>query len=285
MARRRLKKHLPGVLPRALLAALLSAVAFLWATPFLWTLVASFRTESAGSAGMASLLPDFAPTLENFRNALDSGSFGLYYVNTIIVVIGLLAVQCVTVSLAGYAFARLRFVGRDVLFYAFLLQLMLVPPALIVPNLRTIVDLGLYDTLPGVMAPYFASAFGTFLMRQTFLALPRDFEEAAAIDGAPWWAIVWYVLLPMAKPGLIAFAIVSVTAHWNEFLWPLMVISDPKNQTLTIGLAAFTRGAEGGKEWGVLAAGTLLVMAPLAVAFVAFQRRFVDSFVFSGVKG
>lgn len=289
MASRRPAKRQPGALsralPRALLAALLSAVAFLWASPFLWTLVASFRPEGAGSAGMASLLPDFVPTLENFRNALESGSFSLYYVNTVIVVSGLLAVQCVTVSLAGYAFARLRFAGRDVLFYTFLLQLMLVPPALIVPNLRTVVDLGLYDSLPGVMAPYFASAFGTFLMRQTFLALPRDFEEAAAIDGAPWWAIVWYVLLPMARPGLIAFAIVSVTAHWNEFLWPLMVINSPANQTLTIGLAAFTRGAEGGKEWGVLAAGTLLVMVPLAVAFVAFQRRFVDSFVFSGVKG
>jgi len=269
----------------ALLAALLAAVAFLWATPFLWTLVASFRPEGAGSAGMASLLPDTPQTLENFRNAFESGSFGLYYANTLIVVVGVLAVQCVTVSLAGYAFARLSFPGRDMLFYAFLLQLMLVPPALIVPNLRTVVDLGLYDTLPGVMAPYFASAFGTFLMRQTFLALPRDFEEAAAIDGAPWWAIIWYVLLPMAKPGLVAFAIVSVTAHWNEFLWPLMVINDPAKHTLTIGLAAFTRGAEGGKEWGVLAAGTLLVMAPLAVVFVAFQRRFVDSFVFSGVKG
>jgi sn-glycerol 3-phosphate transport system permease protein len=277
----RLEKHLWP----ALLAALLSAVAFLWASPFLWTLVASFRPDSAGSADMASLLPSLHPTLENFGNALDSGSFGLYYVNTFIVVAGVLAVQCVTVSLAGYAFARLRFRGRDLLFYAFLLQLMLVPPALIVPNLRTVVDLGLYDTLPGVMAPYFASAFGAFLMRQTFLALPRDFEEAAAIDGAPWWAIIWYVLLPMAKPGLVAFAIVSITAHWNEFLWPLMVISSPENDTLTIGLAAFTMGAESGKEWGVLAAGTLLVMAPLAVAFVAFQRRFVDSFVFSGVKG
>ena len=265
--------------------ALLAAIAFLWATPFLWTLVASFRPEGAGSASMASLVPDTPQTLDNFRNALDAGAFGLYYMNTLIVVLGLLAVQCVTVSLAGYAFARLRFPGRDALFYVFLLQLMLVPPALIVPNLRTIVDLGLYDTLPGVMAPYFASAFGTFLMRQTFLALPRDFVEAAAIVGAPLWAIIWYVLLPMAQPGLVAFAIVSVTAHWNEFLWPLMVINDPAKQTLTIGLAAFTRGAEGGKEWGVLAAGTLLVMAPLAVVFVAFQRRFVDSFVFSGVKG
>ncbi len=269
----------------ALGAALLAAVGFLWLSPFLWTLVASFRPEAAASANMASLVPDAHPTLENFRGALDSGSFGVYYLNTAIVVLGLLIVQCVTVSLAGYAFARLRFPGRDILFYAFLMQLMLVPPALIVPNLRTVVDLHLYDTLIGVMAPYMASAFGTFLMRQTFLALPRDFEEAAAIDGAPWWAIIWYVLLPMAQPGLVAFAIVSVTAHWNEFLWPLMVVSSPQNQTLTIGLAAFTLGAESGKDWGLLAAGTLLVMAPLAVAFVAFQRRFVDSFVFSGVKG
>jgi len=277
----RLERHVGP----ALVAAAVAATAFVWATPFLWTLVASFRPESFGSAGMASLVPDFTPTLANFKLALESGDFGLYYVNTAIVVVGILAVQLVTISLAGYAFARLQFPGRDVLFYVFLLQLMLVPPVLIVPNLRTTVDLGLYDTLAGVMAPYFASAFGTFLMRQTFRGIPRDFEEAAAIDGAPWWAIVWHVLLPMARPGLIAFAIVSVTAHWNEFLWPLMVINDPTQHTLTIGLATFTKGAEGAKEWGVLAAGTLLVMAPLAVAFVAFQRRFVESFVFSGIKG
>jgi len=268
-----------------IVAGLMLVTAFLWATPFLWTLVASFRPQTAGGIGMASLVPDYVPTLAHFKEALESGDFAVYYVNTAIVAFGILAVQIVTISLAGYAFARLSFPGRDFIFYVFLLQLMLVPPILIVPNLRTIVDLGLYGTLAGVMAPYFASAFGTFLMRQTFLALPRDFEEAAAIDGAPWWAIIWYVLLPMAKPGLVAFAIVSITAHWNEFLWPLMVINSPSNQTLTIGLASFAMGAEGGKEWGVLAAGTLLVMAPLAVAFVAFQRRFVDSFVFSGVKG
>ena len=168
-----------------------------------------------------------------------------------------------TISLAGYAFARLSFPGRDALFYVFLLQLMLVPPILIVPNLRTIVDLGLYGSLLGVMAPYFASAFGTFLMRQTFRQIPRDFEEAATIDGAQWWPIVWHVLLPMAKPGLIAFSLVSLMAHWNEFLWPLMVLNDPSTHTLTIGLASFTRSAEGGREWGLLAAGTLLVMSPL----------------------
>jgi len=162
---------------------------------------------------------------------------------------------------------------------------MLVPPILIVPNLRTIVDLGLYGSLLGVMAPYFASAFGTFLMRQTFRQIPRDFEEAAVIDGAHWWQSLWHVLLPMAKPGLVAFSLVSLMAHWNEFLWPLMVLNEPRTHTLTIGLAMFALSTEGGREWGLLAAGTLLVMAPLLLLFAIFQRQFINSFMFSGLKG
>ena len=263
----------------------MAVVAFLWSTPFLWTFVASFRPDGAGGIHMASLLPDYTPTLSHFREAFESGDFALYYLNTAIVAFGILAVQIVTISLAGYAFARLTFPGRDVLFYVFLLQLMLVPPILIVPNLRTIVDLGLYGSLLGVMAPYFASAFGTFLMRQTFRQIPRDFEEAAVIDGAHWWQSLWHVLLPMAKPGLVAFSLVSLMAHWNEFLWPLMVLNEPRTHTLTIGLAMFALSTEGGREWGLLAAGTLLVMAPLLLLFAIFQRQFINSFMFSGLKG
>ncbi|MGE5150859.1 MAG: carbohydrate ABC transporter permease, partial [Rhodospirillaceae bacterium] len=270
----------------ALIVALLMAItAFLWSTPFLWTLVASFRPDGGGGLGMASLVPDYKPTWDNFLLALESGNFALYYLNTAIVAFGILAVQIVTISLAGYAFARLSFPGRELIFYVFLLQLMLVPPILIVPNLRTIVDLGLYGSLLGVMAPYFASAFGTFLMRQTFRQIPRDFEEAAVIDGAHWWQTLWHVLLPMAKPGLVAFSLVSLMAHWNEFLWPLMVLNEPRNQTLTIGLASFAVGSEGGKDWGLLAAGTLLVMFPLLALFAVFQRQFINSFMFSGLKG
>ena len=267
------------------IVALMVAVGFLWSTPFLWTLVASFRPDAGAGLGMASLLPDYVPTLKNFALAFESGDFAVYYLNTAIVAFGILAVQIVSISLAGYAFARLSFPGRDAIFYVFLLQLMLVPPILIVPNLRTIVDLGLYGTLAGVMAPYFASAFGTFLMRQTFRSIPRDFEEAAVIDGAHWGQILWHVLLPMAKPGLIAFSLVSLMAHWNEFLWPLMVLNEPRTHTLTIGLASFALGTEGGKEWGLLAAGTLLVMFPLLALFVVFQRQFVNSFMFAGLKG
>jgi sn-glycerol 3-phosphate transport system permease protein len=260
------------------------AAALLWAIPFAWMVQASLRQGSAGSADIASLLPVPPFSLSNFSDAWASGHFPLWYGNTILLCGGILAVQCVTVSLAGYAFARLRFPGKEFLFYAFLLQLMLVPPILIVPNMSTLVSLGLYDTLLGVMAPYFASAFGVFLMRQTFRNIPREYEEAALVDGATRLQIIFRVLLPLARPGLAAFAIVSVTSHWNEFLWPLMATSSPSNQVLTVGLASFTSGAEAGSEWGVVAAGTFLVAAPLLVLFVLFQRQFVTSFTYSGIK-
>ena len=149
----------------ALALALLCGLAYLWATPFIWMTVASFRPDSFGGLDMASLWPDTDFTLDNFVLAWESGDFPLWYANSLIFVTGTLAVQLVTISLAGYAFARLRFPFRNTLFYLFLLQLMLVPPVLIVPNLTTLVRLGLYDTLVGVMAPYFASAFGTLRRR------------------------------------------------------------------------------------------------------------------------
>jgi sn-glycerol 3-phosphate transport system permease protein len=266
------------------LVLLLCAAAALWAIPFAWMVVASLRPGDAGAIDIASLTPTGPFSLGNFTDAWASGHFPLWYLNTALLCGGILAVQCVTISLAGYAFARLRFRYRETLFYLFLLQLMLVPPILIVPNMATLVALHLYDTLFGVMAPYFASAFGVFLMRQTFRTIPREYEEAALVDGASRLAIVFRVLLPLARPGLIAFAIVSVTAHWNEFLWPLMATSSPSTQVLTVGLASFTSGAEAGSEWGVIAAGTFFVAAPLLVIFVLFQRQFVSSFTFSGIK-
>ncbi|MEZ2409674.1 carbohydrate ABC transporter permease [Bosea sp. RCC_152_1] len=258
-------------------------IAALWAVPFLWMLVAAFNPESTG-AGMAALIPDYVPSLANFAEAWGLADFPRYGLNTAIISFGILAVQFVTITLAGYAFARIDFPGRSFCFYLFLTQLMLAPVALIVPNLVTIASLGLYDSLLGVMAPYFASAFGTFLMRQAFRAIPRELEEAALIDGASIGQRIRLIYLPLAKPSLIAFAIVSVTSHWNEFLWPLMVINSPDLRPLTVGLATFTRGAEGAQAWGVIAAGTLIVSAPLILAFVLFQRAFVNSFVSSGIK-
>ena len=259
-------------------------LALVWLIPFLWMVVATLRPPSDGINAMAVLVPSLSPTLDNIRDAWEIGDFPRYFLNTTIICAGILLVQFVTVTLAGFAFARLSFAGKTLIFYLFLMQLMLVPVLLIVPNLTLVAKLGLYDTLAGVMMPFFASAFGTFLMRQTFKSLPRDFEDAAAIDGCSLFQLLRYVLLPIARPALIAFSIVSVVAHWNEFLWPLMAIDSPGRRTLTLGLATFVSGAEGAAQWGLIAAGTLIVSLPLLAAFVAFQRQFVNSFVFSGIK-
>ena len=164
----RRKWHLMGV-------AAASAAALVWAVPFAWMALATLRPGVP--ADIASLTPAGPFGLRNFQEAWHSGSFPLWYLNRLIVCGGILAVQLVTVTAAGYAFARLTFPGRDMLFALFLLQLLLVPPLLIVPNLQTLVSLHLYDRLLGIMAPYFASAFGTFLMRQTFRAIPRDYGK------------------------------------------------------------------------------------------------------------
>ena len=259
-----------------------ASLALVWAVPFWWMLVAAFRP--AGSGADASLLPSLTPTLANFAEAWASADFPLYFLNSLAVCAGILVVQLVTASLAGYVFARLEFPGRGILFALFLVQLMLVPVVLLVPNLKTVAALGLYDTLPGVMAPYFATAFGTFLMRQSFREVPRELEDAAMIDGAGWWARIRLIYLPLTKPALVAFSIVSVTSHWNEFLWPLMVINSPDRRPLTLGLASFTLSAEGMQAWGLIAAGTFLVSLPLLAAFLIFQRRFVNSFLASGIK-
>ena len=245
-------------------------------------LVASLRPGQP--ADIAALLPAGPLGFANYRDAWTSGDFPLWYLNTVLLCGGILGVQSVTIMLAGYAFARLRFPAKEAIFAAFLLQLLLVPTLLIVPNLTTLSTLGLYDTLPGIAAPYLASAFGVFLMRQTFRAIPRDYEEAAMLDGAGVFSLIRHVLVPLARPGLIAFAIVSVTAHWNEFLWPLMAVSSPAHQVLTVGLASFASSGEAGAQWGMIAAGTVLVAGPLLLAFLVFQRRFVSSFVFSGIK-
>lgn len=264
--------------------ALVVLLALVWLIPFLWMVVAALRPPSDGINAMAILVPSLPPTLDNIKDAWEIGDFPRYALNTTIICSGILLVQFVTVTLAGFAFARLSFAGKTLIFYLFLMQLMLVPVLLIVPNLTLVAKLGLYDTLTGVMLPFFASAFGTFLMRQAFEAIPAELEDAALIDGAGIFQRIRHIYLPLSLPSFSAFAVVSVTSHWNDFLWPLMVINSPDKRPLTVGLSVFTATAEGTMAWGTIAAGTLMVIAPLLVTFLIFQRRFISSFVTSGIK-
>jgi sn-glycerol 3-phosphate transport system permease protein len=225
------------------------------------------------------------PTLDNFALAWQSATFVLYYRNTVLYTFGLLLVQLCTVTLAGYALARLPFRGRQTVFYLVLLQLFLPPVVLILPNFLTLKTLGLVDTLTGLALPYVASAYGVFLLRQGFRSIPKEYDEAALLDGAGPIRLLWYVLVPMVRPHLAAFSVVSLIYHWNEFLWPLVATSSNSARVLAVGLQSFTRASESGAEWGLIAAGTLIVIAPLAVAFLLFQRLFIQSFTQSGLKG
>jgi sn-glycerol 3-phosphate transport system permease protein len=249
----------------------------------LWTVALAFRPPnipiSIGSTWWGGSL-----SLGSFIRAWGAAPFATYYLNTVTVVAGILAVQLVTITLAGFVFARVRFPGRELIFILFQLQLLVPTTALILPNYATIRGLGLYNTLLAIMLPFWASSFGTFLMRQTFRTVPIDYEDAARLDGANWWQVIRHVYLPPARPALIAFALVSISSHWNDFLWPLVVTNGPQTRTLTVGLASFTQMGESGAEWSLLMAGTLLVAWPLLVLFLVFQRRFIASFVASGLK-
>ncbi|AZS51082.1 carbohydrate ABC transporter permease [Entomomonas moraniae] len=265
------------------LPILLICTATLWLSPFLW-MISSSISEDSFSLDMASILPRLPLSLENFKLAWSSADWPTLYINTIIFSVGTFIIQLITITTAGYVFAYHEFRGRTILFYLLLIQLMIMPVIMMVPNMMTLKELGLLNTLFGTMMPYFASAFGVFLMRQAFLNIPKELEDAALMEGCRWWQTIIYVLLPMTKPALLAFATVSITYHWNEYVWPLMTLNDPSQQVLTVGLVSFAMGAESGGQWGVISAGTLLVCLPLMLVFILFQKQFLSSFGFSGIK-
>ncbi len=252
--------------------------------PLLWLIMTSFKTKAEIFKHPFVLLPENI-SFTNFSNALKWMPFDKYYVNTFITSFGLLALQLVMVTLAGYAFGRIAFPGRDLLFMLFLTQLMITPQSTIFPNYLTIAGMGLLNTRLGVMLPYIASANGTFQLRQAFKSIPQELEDAGILDGCNLIQLLWYVYVPCVRAAILAYGIISVTFHWNEFLWPLLVTETAKSRTLTVGLAMFAQQAEGGAEWGLLMSATLMVVAPILIAFIFFQKKFISSFITSGVKG
>jgi len=269
-------------------AALLTAAALFWLIPLIWTVLVSIRPPDepiVGTPGTpANIFFGSTLTATNFDQVFQVADWRQLYLTSIIFVLGVLVVQLVTITLAGYAFARLKFVGRNILFGLILVQLMIPSAVLLVPNFLTIRSLGLYDTKLGLMLPFFGSSFGTFLMRQTFKQVPIDLEDAARIDGANWWQILRHVYLPVSVPTLVAFSLVSISARWNEFLWPLIITRSAENRTLTVGLTQVLRTSEVGALYGQIMAGVLIVITPLLILFLIFQRQFISSFLRSGLK-
>ena len=256
-----------------------------WLLAIVWILPLAYAVWTAfHPAEFSAKFSITAPlTLENFVRAWDAAPFARYFLNTTLLVSLILGTQLVLCTLAAYAFVRYEFRGKNVVFALVLVQLMIMPDILLVENYKTMSKLGLIDTLFGIGLPYFASAFAIFLLRQTFKGIPKELVEAATMEGASTLQILWRVYVPLAKPVYVAFALVSVSYHWNNFLWPLVVTNSVNSRPLTVGLQVFA-SADQGIDWSIITAATLLTAAPLLLAFLLFQRQFVQSFMRAGIK-
>lgn len=254
-------------------------LALIWAAPLIYAVWAAIHP----SEFTTRFVPTAPLTLENFSRAWAAAPFARYFLNTFILVTLILVCQLVLGTLAAYALARRPFFGRDAAFALILVQLMIMPDALVVENYRTLAAVDLVDTIPAIALPYIASAFGIFLLRQAFKQVPKELEEAARIEGAGPLQILMRVYVPLARPTYIAYGLVSVSYHWNNFLWPLIVTNSVEARPLTVGLAVFS-STDQGVDWAVICAATLMTSAPLLAAFLLFQRQFVQSFMRAGLK-
>jgi multiple sugar transport system permease protein len=254
--------------------------ALLMAAPLIWMLITSLSTL----AETRRFPPGLPASLRwhNFVQAWTESPFGRWLINSTIVSTTCVISNVVLCSLAGYAFARLRFPGRNIAFLAILATLMVPFQVVMIPTLLIIKHLGLVDTLPALIVPNLVAPFGIYLLRQFFLTLPVELEEAAIIDGAGRFRILFSVLLPLMGPPLSTVAILTFLSVWNDFLWPLVATSSPDRMTVQLGLATFQSAHF--TNWPVLMAGTLMSQLPVLLLFLAGQRFFVSSIANTGIK-
>lgn len=265
---------------KVLVMTLMSVLLLVNMIPIIWVIRTAFIPQNLA----LDLTAVAAPILDNFKRVLEAAPFGKYYGNTLFITLGVLAVQFVLITLAGYAFARIDFYGSKVLFVIFLSQMMIAPEVLILPNYSMMAKWGLTDTKIGIMLPFFASAMGTLIVRQTMKTIPYELEEAAKVDGANLFQILWRVYVPLLKPAYISFGMISASFQWNNFLWPLVMTDSVEKRPLSLGLAMFAMSYETGAQWSDVSAATVLVCAPLLILFVLFQKQFMESFMHSGIK-
>jgi len=265
--------------PRHVVLMPLAAVMLL---PLAWMLVTSIETLAESRHFPPTIVPS-GIHWENYPNALDSAPFGRFFANSLVVTLASVAGNLVFCSLAGYAFARLRFFGRDVIFIVLLATLMVPFQVTMIPTFLIVQHLGLVNSLGALIAPNLVTPFGIFLLRQFFRTLPIDLEEAARIDGCSRLGVLFRVVLPLSMPALATLGIVTFLWTWNDFLWPLIAISSTDQSTVQLGLASF-QGAHQ-TRWTLLMAGNVVALAPMLLVFVFAQRWFVQSIAATGVKG
>lgn len=265
------------------LHAFLLIVSLMLLLPFVWMVSTSLRTPAESFTLPPKWLPE-NPQFINYKRVLESVPFGRFFLNSLLVSSLITAGQLVTCSTGAYAFARLRFPGRDVLFVVLLSSLMIPIQVTIIPIFIMIKRLGLTDTLQSLILPSLISPFGVFLLRQFFLTIPKDLEDAAVIDGASHLFIFTKIILPLSKPALSALAIFTFNYHWNEFFRPLIFLNTYERMTLPLGLSIL-KGYFGTGSVSVIMAGVTLAVLPILVAFVFAQRYLVEGITLTGMKG
>ncbi|MDN5854725.1 MAG: carbohydrate ABC transporter permease [Actinomycetia bacterium] len=250
--------------------------------PFVWEFLTSMKTLAESTRVPPVVIPsDFG--VQNYLGVFTAVPFTQQFLNTVIVTVIRVAGQLLFCSLAAYAFARLRFRGKNVLFVLCLSILMVPPQLYIIPQYEIMVYLEWLNTLKALTVPGLFSAFGVFLLRQFFLALPRDLEEAARLDGCNPFQVYWLVMLPLVRPGLVALGVLTAIWSWNELLWPLIVNTDPETMTLSAGLASLQGQRQ--TDFPVLMSGALMASLPMIILFVVMQRQFISSIATTGMKG
>lgn len=265
---------------------LLIVVTLLVIIPILWMLTTSLKTEVEASTFPPSFLPA-VPQWKDFSDVFTAVPFGTYLLNTIFYTAAVTLGQFICCSLAAYAFARLKFPGRNLLFWIYLATMLIPTAVTIVPSFIEMQAFGWLDTIWVMTIPgMFGSAFGTFLLRQYMLAIPKELDDAAMLDGAGPLYVYWKVIMPLCKPALTALGIFTILAVWNDFIWPLIMLQSPSVTTLTLGLASFTAGgSETYISTPIAMAASTMTVAPLILIFFFAQRYFIRGIALSGMGG
>ncbi len=260
---------------------LLAPVALVMVTPLAWMLVTSIETVAETRRFPPVIIPS-GIHWQNYQSALTEAPFSRWFVNTMVVTVASVIGNLVFCSLAGYAFARLRFAGRNIAFFLILATLMIPFQVVMIPTFLIVRSAGLIDTLGALILPNLASGFGIFMMRQFFRTLPVELEEAARIDGASRLGVLVRIVLPLSAPALATLAVITFMWTWNDFLWPLITIYSEENMTLQLGLTTF-QGAHQ-TNTALLMAANVMSMAPILLLFFIAQRWFVRGVATSGLK-
>ena len=267
---------------RYTLYALLTVLMVVVIAPFVWMILGSFKTQGELLQSPPTWWPQTA-TLDNYTQLFSRLNFKQYFFNSTVVAVCVTAGNLLFCSMLGYALAMLDFKGKRILFLVVMGTLMIPGVAMFVPLFVLVANLGLIDTLPGLILPFLATPFGVFLMRQFFLGLPRDLLDAGRVDGAGELRIFRQIFLPLAGPALATLGILTFLGSWNNFLWPLVVAQQEKTYTLPVALALYSTG-QNSTQYGLLLAGATVVVLPVLAIFLIFQRRVIEGIATTGIK-